>query len=394
MDRSNRHRIFRVQLFTRMDYTYPVAFGRIRTSYNELEMIRLIKKTAETVLVAAAAGLIFSLLHIPLPWMLGPLAGVMVWNAATKRPVHLPIGFRHAGLVVLGYLIGSSFTLETGREIASQLPSMLLSTVLLVAGSLAIGWLFSKWMNVSLATGIIGSVPGGLSQMAVLGEELRTADVTTVTFMQTVRLLTVIFVVPFLALHAFSDGQTPGGLPGAFGTDAAPSPWWHAAVAIAAVLASPFVAQRLKLPTAHFLGPVLAIVIVVLCGLHPPQIPRLWVTLAQIAVGTHLGTTMQLHRLQQWRRLLPSSVLLSLATVGISLVVSVGLMRWHAVPLLDAFLGTSPGGMAEMGLTAAMTGGDVTFVAAYQMFRILFILFLVPPALRWALTRLPEAGRG
>jgi hypothetical protein len=357
-------------------------------------MIRLIKKTAETVLVAAAAGLIFSLLHIPLPWMLGPMAGVMVWNTATKRAVHLPIGFRHAGLVVLGYLIGSSFTLETGREIVSQLPSMLLSTVLLVAGSLAIGWLFSKWMNVSLATGVIGSVPGGLSQMAVLGEELRTADVTTVTFMQTVRLLTVIFVVPFLALHAFSDGQTAGGLPGSFGADAASSPWWHAAVAIAAVLVSPFVALRLKLPTAQFLGPALAIVIVVLCGLHPPQIPQLWVTLAQIAVGTHLGTTMQLHRLQQWRRLLPSSILLSLATVGISLVVSVGLMHWHAVPLLDAFLGTSPGGMAEMGLTAAMTGGNVTFVAAYQMFRIFFILFLVPPALRWALSRLPEPENG
>ncbi|MCZ8520734.1 AbrB family transcriptional regulator [Paenibacillus mucilaginosus] len=60
-----------------------------------------------------------------------------------------------------------------------------------------------------------------------------------------------------------------------------------------------------------------------------------------------------------------------------------------------AFLSTSPGGMTEMGVTASLIGADVTLVVAFQMFRILFILFAVPYLLRWgfrrAAARSPEA---
>ncbi|MNW03830.1 putative ammonia monooxygenase [compost metagenome] len=46
--------------------------------------------------------------------------------------------------------------------------------------------------------------------------------------------------------------------------------------------------------------------------------------------------------------------------------------------LTTAFLGTAPGGMAEMGLTGAAVGADLSIIVAYQMFRLLFILFIAP----------------
>jgi hypothetical protein len=56
-----------------------------------------------------------------------------------------------------------------------------------------------------------------------------------------------------------------------------------------------------------------------------------------------------------------------------------------AIPagLVTAFLSAAPGGMAEMGLTALILGGDVSVVAGYHMFRLLFILLVLPYFLRY-----------
>lgn len=40
-----------------------------------------------------------------------------------------------------------------------------------------------------------------------------------------------------------------------------------------------------------------------------------------------------------------------------------------------------------MGLTAAIVNADLAVVSSYQLFRILFILFAVPPFLRWLLVK-------
>lgn len=346
----------------------------------------MIKTSLESIAVAVLFGYLFSLLHIPIPWMLGPITGMIIWNSLIKRPVYASPRMRNGGLLVLGYLIGSSFTLETGKEIVRQLPWMTLTTVLMVLFSLVLGWAFSRWMKISLSTGIIGTIPGGLSQMAVLAEEIKGADPGTITLMQTIRLLTVIFVVPFLAFHTLSDGPLhPSEI--SAGMAGADLQIWQIAVIAAAVLGSPWIAAKLRFPTSFFLGPVLVTIIFVFVQWQPPHLPSLWINLAQIAVGTHLGTSIQLNHLGNWKNLLPRSLIGSILTVIISLGISLLLVLSLPISYLTAFLSTSPGGMAEMGVTAAMTGGDVAVVSAYQMFRILFILFLVPPLLRWLLNR-------
>jgi len=76
--------------------------------------------------------------------------------------------------------------------------------------------------------------------------------------------------------------------------------------------------------------------------------------------------------------------------VFFSLGVGFLLTRLHSLNLISAFLGTSPGGMAEMGLTAVLVRADVSLVAAYQMFRLLFILFVMPLLLKWRFGTVPK----
>ena len=73
-----------------------------------------LKPIAAAGVLAVGGGLLFQVLHLPLPWMLGPLTVIMFANLSQKSKLALawPVGFRNAGLIVLGYMLGISFTRE------------------------------------------------------------------------------------------------------------------------------------------------------------------------------------------------------------------------------------------------------------------------------------------
>lgn len=357
----------------------------------------------ETILVTAAGGLLFQMLHVPLPWMLGPLTAVILWTIFTKRRLHWNAGLRNTGLIVLGYGLGLSFTLESARQIGAQLPYMLLGTTLTVGISLVIAYWTAKGAGISYASSAVGNIPGGLSTMVVLSEEIRGADPGVVAFLQTTRLLTVIFIVPFLAVHGLAGEAAPAlGGPHASGaavnaasmlqgtTGSAVSVWFStlpvtAAWGITVVLSffAALAARLLKLPTAWFLGPLLFAAIVTVCGIHTPVPPDFLTQAAQWSLGIYLGLGIRLDALSGWKKLLPYSAIGAVIMAGSAWAIAFALSFVHPVTVLTGFLSFSPGGMTEMGVTASMVGADVSLVVAYQIFRILFILFIVPYVLRW-----------
>ncbi|MBP1155033.1 MULTISPECIES: AbrB family transcriptional regulator [unclassified Paenibacillus] len=346
-------------------------------------------KLTETLAVTFVGGLLFTLLDVPLSWMLGPLTAALLWQGLTKRELKWPVGFRNGGLLLLGYSMGLSFTAESARQIAGQLPSMLLATLLTVGFSLGFAWLIARRTGITLQSSVIGSVPGGLSQMVVLSEEIKGADQTVVSFMQTIRLLTVIFVVPFLAVHGLADSAAPGTgvLPQPAAAAASGAPAWAVPVITALVIASALLAMRLRLPTPWFLGPIIVAAALTVTNSGAPHLPTPLVLAAQWSLGIYLGLGIRFSALVGWRRLLPYSLAGGIAVVVLSLTLSYGYSLVLPISMVTAFLSTSPGGMTEMGVTAAAIGGDVSMVVAYQMFRILFILFIVPYLLRLGFRR-------
>ena len=83
-----------------------------------------------TFFLALVGGGLFSFIHVPLPWTLGPIAAVSLTALVTGRQQYWPRWVREIALIVLGYAMGRPFTLETGQAIISQLPIMLAATFL------------------------------------------------------------------------------------------------------------------------------------------------------------------------------------------------------------------------------------------------------------------------
>lgn len=337
-----------------------------------------------TFLIAAAGGLLFHLLRIPLPWMLGPLTVTMIYHTVSGRRARWPVQFRNLGLIVIGYSMGRTVTLETTREILANLPVMFGVTLLTVMFCLGLGYITHRRTGISLASGMLGSIPGGLAQMVLMTEEIEDADVTVVTFMQMTRVLAVVFSVPFIASSGI--GPMPGGLPSPM---AATGP--HAlAAALPAVLAAPlgaWLAFLLKLPIPCLLGPIFATAAAVLIGGPVPPVPAPLINLALIFFGTYFGIIITLESMKKLGKVFPYAVGGATALLAFTYLLGLGLTLLTPATLLTGFLSTAPGGLSEMGVVALALHADVAFIMAYQLFRLFSILLLVPPLLRWRFKR-------
>jgi membrane AbrB-like protein len=324
---------------------------------------------------AVAGGIIFTLIHIPMPWLLGPVAATLVLGNFRPGNMFWPLTFREAGQLVLGYMMGRPFTADVCLHVLSQLPTMLAMTVFLIACSIAAGYVTHRQTGLSLPTAVLAAIPGGQVQMVVLAAEIPGADAGVVTVIQALRMLAVVFTVPFLTIHGLGPTGPAAAPPQAAVAAAGPA---DVLAFVAVVLAGAWLARRIHLPTPYLLGPVLATIPLVVYGLPAPAVPQPLLIAAQICVGAYMGTTIDFATLGDWRKIL----LLTFTTVIVLLLASLlaGYALAFAIPadLVTAFLSAAPGGMAEMCLTALVLGGDVSVVTGYNMFRVLFILLVLP----------------
>ncbi|MDD5167403.1 MAG: AbrB family transcriptional regulator [Syntrophales bacterium] len=337
-----------------------------------------------TFLVAIPAGLLFYYLHVPLPWMLGPLTASLIYNTISHNGACWPVGLRNLALIVMGYSMGRTITLETTAQIMSDLPAMFTVTILTLMFSSFMGYITHRRTGISLASGMLGSIPGGLSQMILLTEEVKDADMTVVTFMQTMRLLAVVFIVPFIATYGMAHISGGSLVP----PDAAGGNSLAAALP-AAVMApiGAWLACLTKMPTPYLLGPILGTAAAVLCGQPALPVPRVLLNTAQIFFGIYLGISITLDGLKQLGKVFPYAIGGAVALVAFTFLLGFGLTAFMPATLLTTFLGTAPGGIAEMGTVAIILHADIATVLAFQLFRLFSILLLVPPLLTWRLNR-------
>ncbi|MEL7563714.1 MAG: AbrB family transcriptional regulator [Dehalobacterium sp.] len=346
----------------------------------------------ETLLVAVAGGFVFQLIHFPLPWMLGPLLFVLVWTQVLKHKTWWHVNIRNFALVILGYTIGNSFSPAAGGQILRQLPSMLICTIATVFASLLIAFIISRKTGVSLSTSIIGSIPGGLPQMVTLSEEVEGTDISNVIFMQTMRVLSVVFFVPFLVIHRVAGSVASGNAAGGTGLEwnlAAVNPGTFI-VYLVVVLSVVYFSVRVKVPTPFLTGPILGVALLnMLGGGTGPEMPRLVIIGSQLSMGVFMGQSIQITSLSNWKQMLTYTLAGSFSLVFFSLGLGELLSRFHSIELVSAFLGTAPGGVAEMGLTAIQVHADLSLVSSYQIFRVFFTIFVVPPLLKRFLKKMP-----
>jgi len=343
-----------------------------------------LKQYLSIFLLSGAGGWFFSLVHMPLPWTLGPLVTVVIVKICFRRPVYWSMKIRNLAMILLGYVMGSPFTFQTCQHVLAQLPAITVITVLTVVLYLGGGYVTGRYLDMGLATSLLGSMPGGLTQMAMVCEEVEGSDAATVTLMQTVRVLTAVFIVPFLVLHGLADRVDPVNLAAAqFYAGDIPRLLLFASV-IAVLIG---LMRYFKISSPYLIAPIIGTAGLVLSGVNPPAMPVALVALAQVCVGIRMGMAVEVSSLANWKKVVVmnfiSVFLVIVAFLGIDYIMA----RVSSISFVTAFISTAPGGMTEMGLTALMVHADLSTVIAFQLCRLMFVLLIAIPCMRWWLCR-------
>lgn len=330
-------------------------------------------------LTALGGGLLFSLFSVPIPWLLGPMAALLIASRFNNQ-FFWPSYFRDAALIIVGYSIGLSFTREAIVNIVRNLPMMMILTILLIAFAAIIAFAVSKISGADYPTVLTGSIPGGLSQMIIFAEEMKTIDITTVTFMQVSRLIMIIFFVPFIIFGPVLDIEH--GEVGLFqdkaGDFSVPAVLLFASIA---VLMS-FVGKRFRFPTPFLLGPIVGTAFLVNMGITGQFLPPAILDLSQFMIGGYIGLLLKPEKLKRKAITITLALISGLLLVFSSFAVSINIKDVISVSTVTSFLSLAPGGMDQMGIIAHEVNADLSMVTGFQLFRLFFIYFVIPPMLK------------
>ncbi|RFU66646.1 AbrB family transcriptional regulator [Peribacillus glennii] len=335
----------------------------------------------ETYLIAFIGGYLFFLFQWPLPWILGPMTIMILWKSGTKRSLVSTRFFTNAGLCVLGIYFGQSFTKATFTTVTPYIIPFIMLTLLLITLSVVNSIFVTKYIKVDPVTSVLGSIPGGLPEMVAAGESLK-ANTSMVVVFQTIRLLTVVFLVPFIVIHLFvSDSADAVQMIGRQGsTDVWRYAFYIPGIALAWIL-------RNKLPASFVIAPLFITAILGVSGVSLGMFPSWMLVAAQITVGANMGTKITVKDLKLGGKY--SGIYFGLTILLIFLSFGMGYLFSVLTPLslTTAILSFAPGGLVEMVLTANSVGADPAVVSSLQFIRLLFIILFVPGILKWFFNR-------
>lgn len=333
--------------------------------------------------IGAAGGWLASLAGMPLPWMIGAMLATTM-AAVAGLPVALWHRLREGFVVVLGVMLGSSFT----PAIAGQLPgwgvSILILVVYTVVSGLLGAWFFHRAAGYDRITSYFSAMPGGLSVMIFVGEAMG-GDARLISLTHASRLLLVVLILPF-AFQLFM-GYDPAQRP-AVGPDLGDLGGLDIGMLIASGLVGWVGARLLRIPAPAVVGPMLLSAAVHLGGVIEAGPPQVVVAAAQVVVGTALGC-----RFAGTELALIGRTILWAAGGTVLLLGTAVASAWagHLVtglPVLELTLAYSPGGLAEMSLIALALGLEAALVATHHIVRIFLVVVLAPLAFRIARARL------
>jgi uncharacterized protein len=320
----------------------------------------------------------------PIPWMLGPLLATAVVSLL-GAPTASQLQLRNAGQWVIGTALGLYFTPQVGALVAG----LWWAVVLGVLWALCLGAAFGAWLyrlhaplfpnlspQVMRATTYYAGSIGGASEMTLLAERAG-ARTDLVASAHSLRVLMVTVLVPF--------GMQFWGVTGldASGTALKVVHWGGLFGLLCLTACGAWVMHKLGRANPWFMGALLAAMVLTLSGQSWSALPAALTNAAQLAIGISLGVRFRPVFLRTAPRWLGSVALATVVMIVLCFGLAWGLSKATGLHLATLVLGTAPGGIAEMAITAKVLALGVPVVTAFQACRLVAVLLLAAPFFGW-----------
>lgn len=334
-------------------------------------------------LIALAISWTLNTVGIILPWLFGSMVATFLFIRFISDDFHFPKWLGNLGIFVIGFEIGSNFTVDAMQEMLGDIWNIFFVSLLIIILSLGLSTIFMKMTKCTPETALLASVPGALSQMLIMAEEDKKADILLVTITQMSRIILVVILVPFIASFFSSEPAGAGvGDPAPVLTEVF-DPLFLLIVLGAFVLM--YIFKLIRFPVPFLLGPIFAVLIWnITTGSHF-SLNIEFMNVAQILFGIRIGRQLTSLLYQLNGRMIVSMLVQNILLIlGTLLIVGVyQLFTEHSFNNL--FLSAAPGGIGQLIIVAVEMGADIAMISSYHIFRIFFIILVVTPLISWYL---------
>jgi membrane AbrB-like protein len=329
---------------------------------------------------AIAVGAAFHRLGVPLAWVLGPLVATAVLSVA-GWPVFASVAGRRFGQVTIGASIGLNISAAVLATIALWLPAMVLTTVFAIVLGAVIAAPLARWGGVDIRTAYYAMMPGGLTEMANIGLAAG-ARPEPVALAQSLRVTLLVVILPPLIVALDIHGEALDGLAGMA------LPWPHTLAALSLGLGGVWLARLARFNNPWMLGALIGTGIAAALGLLVGRLPTVLFYAGQFMIGISVGARFRRESLARLPRFAAAATCAILVIASVMAAYAAALSRLSGLDLASAALGASPGGFAEMAITAQTLHLSVGLVTAFHVVR----AFLVNAVVEHVRLRLARMG--
>lgn len=327
-------------------------------------------------LIALGGALLARWLNAPLPWLIGPLIATAI-TSMLGTPTKSHDYFRRAGQWVIGTSLGLYFTPHTVQAVISYWPYIVLSLAftLLLSGFNAAA--LYRWGKVDFKTAWFAGAVGGASEMTNLAARHH-ARIDSVASSHSIRVLIVVMIIPFTYkfLDIHGSVQSPVAVAYQFS-------YSGLALLIALTLVAIYIFQKLNIPNAWVQAPLLVTLLLTSNEIHLTHLSPSIQSLGQLFIGWSLGSKYGPDFFSRAPRYLTVSALVSVVALILSAGFAYLLFLMSAIPLSTLILSISPGGIAEMTITAKVLMLGVPIVTAFHVARMVFVIIVAQPCYKF-----------
>ncbi|WP_419768001.1 AbrB family transcriptional regulator [Arcobacter sp.] len=329
-------------------------------------------KIVLTLGIGALGSIIFIYLNLPIPWLLGAICATSFAVRYDTLPLKSPKIFSSPARVIIGVTIGSAFSPEILNYLNVYFFSLLLVIPFTIITILFGMFYYYKILNFDKRTAYFCSIPGGLIELVILGEQIK-ADTRKITLVQSSRLLFIILSLPFIIHYVFNVDVSGNQVITETLSQIDLKQLFYL-VCIGTIGA--IVGKKLNLFAAFLMGPMFLSIFAFSIGFVDSRPPDELLKFVQVIFGTIIGFTFKGIKLDEVIKTLLSTfghfIILACITTAFTLTVS----YFFDFPIMSILLAFAPGGQADINLIAIIVGANVPYIAIHHIVRLFLVMNL------------------
>jgi len=315
--------------------------------------------------VGIPAGYLFHRLDTPIPWMIGPMVAVAALNLTGVR-MHSPPYARQMGQVILGSAVSLYFTPPVVKALAANFPAIIAATIAVFLVGIVGALTLSRASGVDRKSTFFASIPGGAMAMAVLADRYG-AQIAPVAVAHSLRVSIVVILIPFALTYSGIPLEVAAYRPDV-PLDLSVLAVW---LGVGWVLGE--ISERLNLNNGCLLTPIFFGAALTLSGIQLSAVPHWMTDFAQLMFGLVLGARYERAFFVRYKLFIPFALLNSFFILIASVAAGTALAWAFNLPVATMIIATSPGGLAEMTITAQALHISVPLVVAFHLFRVVMV---------------------